>query len=462
METGKVPVLQKTRMLTPREILGPHGSIAKRLKNYEHRPQQLEMADAVAAALRDKKHLVVEAGTGVGKSFGYLVPAILAVTSEDDSPPSADENKPKRKPIIISTHTISLQEQLLSKDLPFLRAVTPREFTSVLVKGRGNYISLRRLDTALSRVNSLFHDSNEVDQLRQIRDWAKNTRDGTRSDLTFRPLPSVWDEVASDSGNCLGRNCPTYSHCHYFAARRRVQNAQILVVNHALFFSDLALRRVNVSILPDYEAVIFDEAHTLEAVAGDHLGLSVTSGQIDYLLNKLYNDRTNKGLLVHAELAKAQELVMRCRFMLQDFLSDLLEWQRNQTAKNGRVRAVDIVPNPISPALIDLAQEVLRHAEKVEDVSIRQDFLSADERLKVLAGEIDVWLKQRIPDSVYWVETSFSRHQHPRITLSAAPIDVGPSLREQLFQGKRTVILTSATLSTGRRGSFDFSNGALD
>lgn len=444
-------------MLTPREILGPHGSIAKRLKNYEHRPQQLEMADAVAAALRDKQHLVVEAGTGVGKSFGYLVPAILAVTAEDDAPrPSEDEPRPKRKPIIISTHTISLQEQLLSKDLPFLRSVTPREFTSVLVKGRGNYVSLRRLNTALSRANSLFHDATEFEQLQQIRDWAKKSRDGSRSDLHFRPLGNVWDEVASDSGNCLGRTCPTYKQCHYFASRRYVNSSQILVVNHALFFSDLALRRFNVSILPDYEAVIFDEAHTLEVVAGDHLGLSVTSGQIEYLLNKLYNDRTNKGLLVHANLAKAQELVLGCRLVLQDMLLDLHDWQKAQKSQNGRVREPDIVENQLSPSLVALANEIHRNAEDIEDPSKRQDFLAADERLMALAGEIDSWLKQRIPSAVYWIEIAFSRHHQLRATLAAAPIDVGPSLREQLFQSGRTVIMTSATLSTGRTGSFDF------
>src|SRR4029077_19206118 len=132
---------------------------------------------------------------------------------------------------------------------------------------------------------------------RQIGDWAKKTADGSLADLEYKPLAQVWDEVESDSGNCLGRQCPTYKDCFYYQARRRVQNAQILVVNHALFFSDLALRREGASILPNYDVVIFDEAHTLEAVASDHLGVSITSGQIDYLLNKLYNDRTNKGLL---------------------------------------------------------------------------------------------------------------------------------------------------------------------
>jgi len=211
--------------------------------------------------------------------------------------------------VIISTHTISLQEQLLQKDLPLLRSVIPEEFTAVLVKGRGNYLSLRRMNLAAERSVSLFSQEEELHDLRQVIGWSKKTGDGSLSDLSFRPRPIVWDEVASDSSNCLGKKCPTYKDCFYFRARRRVSNAQLLIVNHALFFSDLALRRSGVSILPDYDAVIFDEAHTLEAVAGDHLGLGVTSGQVQFLLNKLYNDRTNKGLLVHHGLGREQQQV---------------------------------------------------------------------------------------------------------------------------------------------------------
>jgi ATP-dependent DNA helicase DinG len=262
-------------------ILGPGGRIAARLAHYEHRPQQLAMAEAVAQALTDGHHLVVEAGTGVGKSFAYLVPAIQHVAaeppstcgSEDDD--DAENAKPRRR-IVISTHTISLQEQLLQKDLPLLRSVMPDEFTAVLVKGRSNYLSLRRMNLAGERSASLFSDEAELRDLRQIIAWSKKTADGSLSDLAFRPRPSVWDEAASDSSNCLGRKCATYKQCFYFAARRRIQNAQILIVNHALFFSDLALRRVGASILPDYDAVVFDEAHTLEAVAGDPQWLSNT------------------------------------------------------------------------------------------------------------------------------------------------------------------------------------------
>ncbi|MFT5525278.1 MAG: ATP-dependent DNA helicase DinG, partial [Pirellulaceae bacterium] len=218
-------------MLTSNDILGPEGRIARRLPNYEHRNQQIEMAEAVARSLKNGGHLIVEAGTGVGKSFGYLVPAILAATGEDDSPV---------KRVVISTHTISLQEQLINKDLPFLNSVIPREFTGVLVKGRRNYLSKRRLKSATDRSFSLFSENAEIEQLRDIGRWTNATNDGSRSDLSFQPLPSLWDEVASDSGNCLGRNCPTHNECFYYKARRRAQNAQLLIVNHALFFSDLS------------------------------------------------------------------------------------------------------------------------------------------------------------------------------------------------------------------------------
>ena len=446
--------------LTSADILGPGGLIAQRLPNYEHRDQQLKMADAVAAALRDGRHLVAEAGTGVGKSFAYLVPAILAVAGDQGAPDrdsGKDEQGPKRlKKIVVSTHTISLQEQLLHKDLPLLNAVIPLEFTAVLVKGRRNYVSLRRLETALSRASSLFSTEEEMEQLRALRDWSKTTGDGSLSDLTFRPPGSVWDEAASDSGNCLGKKCPKYKECFYYQARRRVFNTQILVVNHALFFSDLALRRAGASILPKYDAVIFDEAHTLEAVAADHLGLSVSSGQIQYILNKLYNDRSNKGLLVHHRCGEEQRQTLRCSQLADDFFRDIHNWLGEQSETNGRVHTPEIVGNSLSSALVQLAAMLRQRSSNLKDEAQRQDFVSAHERLTALAGEIEVWLGQGIPEAVYWIDASLSRRARPQIKLEAAPIDVGPTLRKELFESTHSVILTSATLSVGRQGSFDF------
>lgn len=442
-------------MLTSAEILGPDGRIAARLPNYEDRPQQMEMAKAVELALGAGHHLIVEAGTGIGKSFGYLVPAILAMAQEPSDGEDAPKKNKKRR-IIISTHTISLQEQLMTKDLPLLQSVIPLECTAVLVKGRRNYLSKRRLDTALGRAESLFQQQEEFEQLRAIRDWSKNSGDGSLSDLSFKPASSVWDEVASDSGNCMGRKCPTHKQCFYYAARRRVQNAQILIVNHALFFSDLALRRVGVSILPDYEAVVFDEAHTMESVAADHLGLGVTSGQVEYTLNKLYNDRTNKGLLVHHHLGHTQQLVMECHQRSDEFFGDVFDWAQKRKDSNRRVRTPEVVDNSLTPALARLAQAVRSDADRFENDTERQDFISAHDRLTGLAGEIEKWRTHDIPDAVYWVDTGWTRRSRPRVTLAGAPIDVGPALRETLFDAVRSVIMTSATLSVGKRGSFEF------
>jgi ATP-dependent DNA helicase DinG len=449
------------------DILGPAGRIAARLANYESRPQQLEMAQAVAQAIAAKRHLVAEAGTGVGKSFAYLVPAILAATEAQTGAKGSvsDESRPSPK-IVISTHTISLQEQLIRKDLPLLNAVIPREFSAVLVKGRRNYISLRRLELAMARSQSLFNDDEQIDQLRQIRKWTKTTADGSLSDLSFQPLGQVWDEVASDSGNCMGRRCPTHAQCFYYKDRRRAQHAQILVVNHALLFSDIALRRAGVSILPDYDVVILDEAHTIESVASDHLGINITNGQIEYVLNKLYNDRTNKGLLVHHGLAKEQQQVDRCRHLADEFFADLVDWriktaapsrtgqgERSNVSRPIRVSEAGIVANHLSPELELLARQLKTAGKKLKEESEQQDFISAYDRLLVLAAELETWRAQSQNGAVYWLESYKTRRGLPRLTLAASPLDIGPAMREQLFDKVPTVIMTSATLSVGRPSS---------
>lgn len=441
-------------MLSTDDILAPEGLISKRLAGYEHRPQQLEMARAIERAIGEPHHLLVEAGTGVGKTFAYLTPAILWAT-EGEGESLSDDGQPTRR-VVISTHTISLQEQLLTKDLPLLNSVIPREFTSVLVKGRRNYISLRRLRTAQQRALSVLHTHQEHEQLKRIGRWSRQTHDGSLSDLDFAPLGSVWDEVASDTGNCMGRKCPTHRQCFYFAARRRMQHAQILVVNHALFFSDLALRRIGVNILPDYDAVVFDEAHTVEAVAGDHLGLHVTSGQIDWTLNKLYNDRTQKGLLVHHDLPPLQKLVDSCRRRADEFFGALGEWLDRRRGGNGRVREPEIVENDLSPTLKKLSDAVKDAGTSMNDDTQKQDFTSSADRLLALAGELEAWRRQEIADAVYWIESSQSRRGFARMKLAAAPIDIGPELREHLYNETDCVILTSATLTVGKRGAFDF------
>ncbi|RMG37158.1 MAG: helicase [Planctomycetota bacterium] len=447
------------------DVLGPSGIVARRLKCYEERPQQLEMAQAVEAAIRDGQHLIVEAGTGVGKSFAYLVPAILRGVAE------RSRSGNKRKPVIVSTHTINLQEQLIGRDIPFLNAVLPLEFSAVLVKGRANYLSRRRLNNALARSASLFGDDRDHLELQQIAAWAARTSDGSRSDLDFRPRASVWDEVQSDSVNCRGRQCTHYDECFYFKARRRIWNADLLVVNHALFFSDLALRRQHASILPDYDVVIFDEAHTIEQVASDHLGIRVTSGQVEYVLRKLYNDRTQRGLLATGPYAFLRRSVNTARGLARDFFADVRQWIEEHAAKKQettnkqranenryaaetvRVRQAPGIADPLTPHLAKLAQRLRDAAEDAPDEDFQLDLRAAADRCDALAEQIDSWLTQRIPECVYWVDTT--NQPRPRVAMSCCPIDVGPILKEHLFDSVSTVVMTSATLATAR-GDFGF------
>jgi ATP-dependent DNA helicase DinG len=432
-------------------ILGPCGAIAGRLSQFEPRPQQMKMAEAVARAIKASRHLMVEAGTGVGKSFAYLAPAILAATAD------------KECKVVISTHTISLQEQLVHKDIPFLQSVMPQEFRAVLVKGRSNYISLRRLRGAQQRVGTLLADDNAAKQLVQIGRWSRETRDGSRSDLSFQPLPSVWDLVESDSGNCLGRNCKEYDKCFYFKARKQIYGAEVLIVNHALFFSDLALRREGASLLPNYRVVIFDEAHTLEDTASEHLGVRVTRGMVDYLLNKLYSQRTGRGLLAYFGTNESLKQVEAARFAADTFFNNILAWHaaqpRNTTrqaprgnADTLRVRQVGIVADPLSEELKKLGSVLNGIAEKREADEEKVELLSAADRCRSLVRSIKAWLNQELDRQVYWIELSGDNVR--RIELAGAPIEVGPVLQDVLFSKVPTVVMTSATLSVGGRSGF--------
>ena len=219
--------------LTVDSILGAGGRIAARLDQYEARPQQLKMAAAVAEALGSNQHLVAEAGTGTGKSFAYLVPAVLHATGEATI--ETDDGKKRRPRVLISTHTISLQEQLIAKDVPLLNSVIPREFSSILVKGRSNYLSKRRLERTIGKMTSLLGSDIQYQQLRKINNWTRETNDGSLASMPLKPDREVWDEIVSDTGNCLRKKYNHFKDCFYFRARRRATNAQLLIVNHALF-----------------------------------------------------------------------------------------------------------------------------------------------------------------------------------------------------------------------------------
>ncbi|MES2569534.1 MAG: DEAD/DEAH box helicase, partial [Verrucomicrobiota bacterium] len=268
-----------------REIFSPSGLLAK-AKNFEFRSEQQEMAAAVAHALSEGRHLVIEAGTGVGKSLAYLVPSILWALE-------------KKQKAVISTYTINLQEQLFYKDIPILQKVLPVEFEPMLWKGRQNYLCPMRLQRAMSSATELF-TSPEQAELQRIWEWAQTTQDGTLSDFSVEPDPHVWSQVCSEQHICTTKSCGQNAKCAYQAARKRLIAADVVVMNHTLFFmnlGDLHSAEENESgYIFANDFVIFDEAHTVEQVAARQIGLGVSQFGIRYALQRLYNPKTRKGL----------------------------------------------------------------------------------------------------------------------------------------------------------------------
>ncbi len=452
-------------MMQVQDFFTPAGPVAKRLKAFELRPQQQEMAAAVERAFNESRHLVVEAGTGVGKSFAYLIPAIAQVA--------------RGKKVVISTHTISLQEQLIEKDIPFLQAVSGQEFSAVLCKGRGNYLCMRRLEQASKKAFTLFPDMRNADDLVMIEEWAENTKDGSLSDLPRQPAWQVWDKVAAEHGNCLGRRCRYYDGCFYQASRRRIQNGQLLVCNHALFFSDLALRRAGGSILPAYDFVVLDEAHTIEAVASDQFGLSVSESQVRYLLHSLFVEKTRRGFLATLDgidnLA-AIEAVGEAEVATNRMFEELDRWLKTRAPSNGRVREKHIIANPLGPAMENLAKSLKAlagqltpkgkagQARPVVDNPADGESLSSAEyeveksrfelqsyinRVNGIHGALEALLDQQQENAVYWVEATGKTTR--RLKWTCSPIHVAGSLKEALFDEVESVILTSATLATTNR-----------
>jgi ATP-dependent DNA helicase DinG len=256
------------------EIFGRAGVIARAHPDYEFRPGQIQMAEAVLRAFEDRRHLLVEAGTGTGKTLAYLVPAIAAATSRGER-------------VIISTGTKNLQEQLMEKDIPFLQRVLPRKFTAAYMKGRNNYACLQRIKRAENA--PILDGLDEIDHFEEVRRWARDSQTGDRAELVRLPenLP-FWRHLDARSEICMGQKCPDYDPCFITRMRQRANDADIVIVNHHLFFADLALRGGEYGqVLPDYSAVIFDEAHAIEDVAAEYFGSQVSSYQVEDLLRDL-------------------------------------------------------------------------------------------------------------------------------------------------------------------------------
>ena len=266
-----------------KKYLDKGGFLSDAIEGFECRPQQIAMAEAVGRVFDSEHHLIVEAGTGTGKSLAYLIPAILWAVKHN-------------KKVVVSTHTKTLQEQLLYHDIPLIHEKLKIPFRYALCLGNENYLSLRRLKRASQA--GLFTMVEEDEQMAAIFDWVNETPTGTKGNLPFEPLPSVWEDVGRQKDLCLGKNCETHNTCFYFKEKKRWFGAHLLIVNHHLFFANVASSG---AVLPRFDAVIFDEAQNIEESATSFLGLKISNSYLYYFLDRLYHSRTRKGLLSRIE-----------------------------------------------------------------------------------------------------------------------------------------------------------------
>lgn len=435
-------------MPTIDHILGDAGPVAELLgEGYEPRSQQVAMSQAVERAMDDKSHLFVEAGTGVGKSFAYLVPAMMRAIEHNET-------------VVIATNTIALQEQIVKKDIPLLSEALKDlgECKSVLVKGRGNYMSIRRLQLASHRWDKLFAEPAQRRTLKMIEEWAYDTEDGSLASLPQLERHGVWSSVQSDSTNCMGRKCPHYNECFYQSARREMEGAQVLICNHALFFSDLALRMMGTGFLPQYDHVILDEAHGVEDAAADHFGLRLTEWRVNFLLNQLYNPKTGKGYLPNLHLVagdikpveKAYRVVNNAQECSNRFFDGLYRLSKSGKLHNGRMREPAMIHDELSQAMNELSLRLKRLRELVKTDADKFELNAFAIRAAEIGDQADALIQQTVSDSVYWVEVTESRigRGGPRVTLACSPVEVGPILKEHLFGDECSVVMTSATLTT--------------
>ena len=478
-----------------KSIFAPKGLLST-TKGFEFREQQQQMAVAVSHALDESHHLAAEAGTGVGKSYGYLIPAVLHALAH-------------RHRVIISTHTINLQEQLLEKDMPYVQKVLKKlqdedllahlrnhahqdeagsipdaellSFRAVLVKGRANYLCPHRLERALRDAKSLFVGPEQI-ELHRIAEWARQTKDGSLSDLDIQPDPKVWSEVCSERGICTPKICEADGQsCFFQQARRLIRTADLLVVNHHLLFTELGIRDEieddeekgeTTVLLPHFDCVILDEAHTMEATAAEHIGIGVSQGGIRWWLHRLWNPKLEKGLLATLRQGHLTPGVNALLELTDDFFESLEEVAFPETvgrvvgrAKRSatpdapltsqgqsnvfRVRKPAIIPDIITEPLSQLLAGVAELIKTVEDKTTRGELLEWARRGHGVQDQIRGFLTQDADDHVYWVERAGRRQTN--IELRAAPIDIAPYMQRMLFKPHDSVVMTSATLAVGNQ-----------
>lgn len=464
------------------------GALSKAMPGYESRPGQVKMALEVTRAFNENRVAVLEGGTGIGKSMAYLLPSLFWVLKN-------------RERIVISTNTINLQQQLIEKDIPLLGQAFPEPFKAVLVKGRGNYLCMRKLDLAMSEGDFLLEE-NEKERLSAIADWSLKTKEGSRSDLNFIPGEDLWEKLSSESDNCSRLKCKHFTHCFFFRARREAASADILVVNHHILLADIALRSASggsadMAILPGYSRLVIDEGHNLEDGATSYFGSRISRLGLLKTLGKLHHRRDrDRGALpyLHAKLkgrrgllkerTEGWRLLIEGQIMaekesaslrINEAFDTLYNYAVKDTGKEKlevKLRLTDATrKNPawleVEEAFgrvgFDLARLVrslnsLRRELAEEGMGDRladpmMELKSIADRLEGAAAELDNILKGEGEGLVRWAETPV-RKAGRIIAVCASPLNVAEEIKNRIYDRLRTVVITSATLTV--KGKFDF------
>ncbi|MBU1487938.1 DEAD/DEAH box helicase, partial [bacterium] len=413
-----------------RDIFKRGGRLSKGFSSYEYRPEQVEMARAVAGAIKEGGHLLVEAGTGVGKSLAYLIPFVLWSLKEG-------------KRVLISTYTKALQAQLMEKDIPFLKEALGVEFKSALCLGSENFLCLRRFFEG-SQIG-LFEDEKERKALARISEWVKKAWDGLKQELNFDLPASLWKKISRQSDLCLANKCPHRKKCYYNKARAKQRQANLLICNHHLFFANLAQDQ---RVLPQFKAVVFDEAHTLEEVATNYLGLEISNFKVKFLLNSLYNPKTDRGLLKRVSgsgVEKIKEEVAEAGRESEVFFRNLAEAAGAYTG-TWRIKEKDFLTNILEEPFERLLASLRKLLKEIEDEEMKIELLASVGRAAAILKDLDFILKAEDEGFVYWAEIGGGRLR--RQSLKATPISIAGILKERVFDRISPVVLTSATLST--------------
>jgi ATP-dependent DNA helicase DinG len=406
-----------------KDIFGPSGLLAKKIPFYEYRPEQEQMAGAVQRALAQERFLIVEAGTGTGKTLAYLIPSVLS-----------------GKRVVVSTGTKTLQEQLFFKDVPLVQERLQFPFRAAFMKGRGNYLCWRRF--RLFSRQPLFTSMEEVGNYQTVKKWAGRTKTGDRAELSDLPEDlGLWKEVCASSETCLGQSCEFHDRCFVMAMRQEAAGADVLIVNHHLFFADLAVRMKGYGeVLPRYEAVVFDEAHQLEETATQYLGNTISNYRFEELARDLRREcaaaKIKEGTLTRmaTDLLDYEERFFQL-LRGREGRFPLRRKQWKEEAKESGARVME--------RLISLFSHIGGMQEPPEGLR------ACGRRAEELKLEFQEFISLAREEMVYWGEA-----RGRGIFLHASPVDVSSSLRESLYPRLKTAVFTSATLST--QGNFTF------